>query len=154
MGTKDRVCATTTGPVAMTSKMAAHLRAATRDDEITEKTTEGNSNDEVDKSALGYVKWAGWKVFYGMEWVGEHVAVFLGLTDSKYQYYIDIYERDLRRARMEIERERAKAARDQEVMNAIASERDESMEGGPAADIVEKDAEPEAAANDAVATSS
>ena len=37
----------------------------------------------------------------GMEWIGEHVAVFLGLTDSKYQYYIDIYERDLRRVSLQ-----------------------------------------------------
>jgi hypothetical protein len=37
---------------------------------------------------------------------------------------------------MEIERERAKAARDQEVMNSLATARDEDMEGAGVFEVV------------------
>lgn len=76
----------------------------------------GDENAPMTKRLAHTAHWAGASVVSGMEFVGEVVADFFGLTQSKFQYEIDMAERDAKRKaerkkdaeqRAELERERA-----------------------------------------------
>ena len=56
---------------------------------------------------LHYLTSAGFLLLSGAEYVGEKVADLLGITASRYQYVIDVKDREERRARMEEEEEEA-----------------------------------------------
>ncbi|KAG7392509.1 hypothetical protein PHYPSEUDO_000197 [Phytophthora pseudosyringae] len=49
---------------------------------------------EVPRIAWDWICWSGAKSFDGMDFAGEVLANFLGLTQSKYQWIVDAQERE------------------------------------------------------------
>mmetsp|Transcript_36516 Transcript_36516/g.59061 ORF Transcript_36516/g.59061 Transcript_36516/m.59061 type:complete len:183 (-) Transcript_36516:515-1063(-) len=48
---------------------------------------------DVAKASWSWIKWGGEKAYHGAEVIGESIASFLGLYDSKYQDVLDEYIR-------------------------------------------------------------
>jgi hypothetical protein len=71
--------------------------------------------------------WLGLKVFHGMELVGEVVANFLGLNDSKYQYVLDNMTEEEWRIAREVHRKR-----EEEYKRKKEASAGDNLEGGAA----------------------
>lgn len=66
-----------------------------------------DNNDQVQEvestlpqQAWEWASWAGTKTYDGLDFAGEVVADFLGLTRSKYQWIIDMQEREQEEKRL------------------------------------------------------
>lgn len=64
------------------------------------------------------MRWAGGKVWVGVEYVGDSIADFIGLNDSRYQWAIDEHfkQKDLRE-----EARRLEAEADRELQSSSAA---------------------------------
>lgn len=49
---------------------------------------------DASKIAWDWIRWSGAKTFDGMDFAGEVLANFLGLTTSKFQWVLDAHERE------------------------------------------------------------
>lgn len=74
-----------------------------KDEAATTAVPEDNNDQSADADDVGtslpqhawqWVTWAGAKTFDGLDFAGEVVADFLGLTRSKYQWILDMQERE------------------------------------------------------------
>lgn len=63
---------------------------------VQEENNDSVSDESVSLSehAWQWATWAGTKTFDGLDFAGEVVADFLGLTRSKYQWILDMQERE------------------------------------------------------------
>jgi hypothetical protein len=60
-----------------------------------EAAAEAQPQGANERGVWATLKWFGRGVWWTGEFIGEVVADFIGITDSKYQYVIDAYERHL-----------------------------------------------------------
>lgn len=86
----------------------------------------GDAEADTVKRLRHTVHWAGYQVFYGMEFAGEVLAEFFGLNKSKFQDILDQAERDKQaeKERLEHEAQRAelrRLARELEAEEAAAA---------------------------------
>ncbi|KAH7479139.1 hypothetical protein KRP22_010811 [Phytophthora ramorum] len=71
----------------------------TEDDNLSSDSADDASQppllySEVPRIAWDWICWSGAKTFDGMDFAGEVLANFLGLTQSKYQWILDAHERE------------------------------------------------------------
>ncbi|KAF0695613.1 Aste57867_13564 [Aphanomyces stellatus] len=84
----------------------------------------------VSTKAWHWTCWTGQKVFQGMEFGGEVVATFLGLTRSKYDWILETKEReDQEKALRQLEKRQRRQLRLQEMIEE-EKKKLEALEGG------------------------
>lgn len=71
-----------------------HRETKVETPEEREESNSTTSYSDMVKQAWTWVCWSGEKTYDGLDFAGEVVANFLGLTHSKYQWMIDMQERE------------------------------------------------------------
>ena len=96
----------------------------------TTATASSQSSPSLPAAVIAHVWWFGTVVLHGLEYVGEALADFLGITSSPYQYVIDAKERQERWQRMEDAEEDAARVKFEEEQRQQQTQQQSSMEEG------------------------
>lgn len=99
-----------------------------------------------ERKAVGFgrLAWVGLRLLNAMDFIGEVVADFFGITDSRYQYVVDAYERHM----WEVQQEKAE---EEAALAALEKKRQEAVEAEVAEPVAEAAAV--AVASDTMASS-
>ena len=88
--------------------------------------TENETQTESSGGVYDIAKRVGSSVVFGVDFVGEVIADFLGITDSKYQYVVNAYARHHRR--LQHEKEMRDAARERRMKKERERREEEDKE--------------------------